>query len=276
MNKTILIAGGATVASLAVGAAGGYFFAKKRFLSSLPEIIEQETEALKKYHAIQMMEARSGKPASPADIPRQVVAVTEENPEDDPESELSEEDKKALERGRESLRQAKKHAAANRDTVDYQGLSNEALKAKTPAPEVKNIFDQPDPKRKQRPPRDDATGRYRKQTPREAENDPPEKIEEEVFLLNEEEYDQESLLYFVRDKTLVKDADPSESIDLSIVEEVNLTLFPNVPEDEPCMIFVRNNALQTMYEIKLMRGSLTEYLGLGEESEDNERGAAYL
>lgn len=292
MNKTILIAGGTAAASLAIGAAGGYLYAKRRFNDSLPEIIDTETAAVKKHYSVMLMEAQSGKPASPADIPKQnsktllgltetlqlVVSDSEEEDDENGEGpsepiELTDADKKAMEKGRRILREAK--AAL----TDYGKISTTAVAEKPPIGGViaSNIFDQAaNAKRKPRPPRD-PQGHYRKRTPRELENDPPQIIEVDVFLQNEAEAEQESLLYFIRDKTLVQEADPSEAVDIAWVGEVNLTLFPQVPEDEPCMIYVHNTALGIMYEIKSISDSLTEYLGLGENGGDEpEDDAAYL
>lgn len=284
MNRTILIAGGAAIASLAVGTAGGYLFAKKRFEKGLPELIEKETDAVKKHYALQLMEARSGKPASPADIPKQpsLLGLTETlrlvEPDDEEEvapgspKDLTPADMAVREKGRVALAKAK--AAL----TDYNGISTTAVKEDGVSSEGKqNIFDVSEevtPKKATRY-RDDK-GHFRKPTPREAASEPPEIVDADVFLNNVEDWDQESLLYFVRDKTLVLEADPNEAIDNDRIGEVNLTLFPQVPEGDPCMIFVRNSALKTLYEVKKMGGSLTEYFGLGEDGEDHDDGAKYL
>lgn len=289
MNKTILIAGGAVVASLAVGAAGGYFVAKKRFNDELPAIIDHEVEAVKKHYSLMLMAAKNGKPESPADIPKQPAAVGTEPSEStdasakhsDPEDgdveereyeEPTEADLAVMEKGRQTLRDAA------RALVDYQGISTQAVTDSAPPTLVQNnIFDNESKKRKSRPPRDPSTGHFRKQTTREAVNEPPQIIDAEAFLLNDEEFEQESLLYFIRDRTLVHEADPTDSVDIAIAGEVNLTLFPQEPEGEPSMIYVRNSGLSILYEIKRMSGSITDYLGLGENSDGDEIGkSTYL
>lgn len=277
MNKTILIAGGASVASLAVGAASGYFIARKRFNDGLGEIISNETEAIKKHYSVLLMEARSGKPGSPEDIPKREkyesaddyqrrldeAGVTEED-----EEQLDEIDRAVIAAGKQAL-------------TDYQGISTKAVTENGDPPALgvttSNVFDKAaKPPKKALPPRDPATGAFRRKTPREEEHEPPQIIDSEAFLLNDPEHNQESLLYFINDKTLVMMADPTEVVDIALAGEVNLTLFPKVGEDEASIIYVRNDGMTTDYEIKLMAESLTDYIGLGEDNEDSGDDSKYL
>lgn len=263
MKKTILIAGGASVASLAVGAASGYLIAKKRFEAGLGEVIDKETAAIKKHYSIMLMEARQ-KPESPADILRRDDV---EEPE-----ELSEQDHNAVEKARMTAVQER----ARQALTDYQGISTKAVAEANTGSVTENVFDTAKKKAKKKalPPRDPASGAFRKRTPREEQHEPPELIDAEAFLLNEPEHEQETLLYFINDKALVQESDPAEQVDINFAGEVNLTLFPN---EEPSIIFVRNTALSIDYEIKKMEESLTDYLGLGEnDGTDDEDSAKYL
>jgi hypothetical protein len=264
VKKTILIAGGASAVSLAIGAASGYLIAKKRFEASLPELLDNETKAIKKFYAVQLMEAKSGKPDSPADIP-----VTEDDGDgEEAEEVLTEADQTIIDN-------------ASRALTDYQGISTQGVNDTTNDLGIpKNVFDQDKAKKakgkKALPPRDDQ-GHFRKRTVREEEHEPPQLIDSEAFLLNDPDHGQESLLYFVNDKTLVLEADASEPVDINLAGEVNLTLFPKVPEGEQSVIYVRNDAMSTDYEIKRMTESLTEYIGLGEyEGDDPDDDAAYV
>lgn len=296
MNKTILIAGGAAVASLAVGAAGGYLVAKKRFDKQLPEIVEREIAGVKKYYSVMLMEAKSGKPASPADIVKNAESLDDESEDwdaetqpDEPEG-LSEKDKEAIAKGREHLSKAKRAMEAK---TDYNAISTEKVKASSKGliernifdNDEKNVFDNIGSKKKELPPRDPQSGRFQSthtdQTvpaQREPEQD-PYIISQEEFLQNEFEYEQESLHWYIRNKTLVLSADIQEAVDIKLVGEGNLTLFPeDVPRDQPNILCVRNEVKQIEYEILLTHGDLTADIGLGlgdEDAEDLER-AKYL
>lgn len=284
MNKTILIAGGTAVVSLAVGTAGGYLIAKKRFEDKVGEEIAREVDATKKYYSVLLMQAKEQKPDSPADIPKREEDPEELDDESEPdEEELSAADKAAIAKGRAQLvREAKKTTsrhAAEKVLTDYQGISTKIVGENKPPLGTlvdRNIFaDAPKNPTKNLPPRGPG-GAFRKQTAREVENDPPQIIDAETFLLNDMGHDQQSLLYFINDKTLVLVADPSEAVDINLVGEVNLTLFPDVPEDEPSMIYVQNDGMSTDYEIKRMPESLTAYIGLGENGDEELDQAAYL
>jgi hypothetical protein len=264
VNKTILIAGGASLASLTVGVAGGYLIAKKRFEAGLGEIIENETEGIKKHYAVLLMEAYSGKPKSPTDIPNHTVVT--ENEEETPEDqvELTTKERRIRERGNRAL------ADAANALTNYQGISTKIVSEGGEKPAISSL-----PK-KVLPPRGDG-GKFRKKSVREEEHGPPEIIDEEAFLQNDLEHEQESLLYFVNDRTLVMEADPTEVVDIALAGEVNLTLFPQVPEGEASSIYVRNEALGTDYEIRKMDESLTDYIGLGDNSDgEDEDSARYL
>lgn len=259
MNKTYLIAGGTAVVSLAAGAAGGYFIAKKRFNAELEEAIAREVQATKEYYLGRLEEAKKDE-SSDEEIDLGLEDDEEEGAEaGEPEEseELGEEDRAVVDNAQKAL-------------VDYQGYSKPPLKDVAQGKITKNKPKKPLPPR-------GPGGAFRSKTVREKENDPPQIIELEDFMLNDPEHDQESLLYFVNDKTLVLSANPSEPIEIGLVGEVNLTLFP--ADEEPSMIYVRNTGLSIDYEIKCMKESLTEFIGLGEyagSDEENLDETAYL
>lgn len=264
MNKTYLIAGGASVASLAIGGAAGYFIARRRFNTELDIRIEDELKKTVKHYSVLLMEARSGKPDSPADIQQ-----TEQ------EEDLTPEDEEVIVQGRQTL------ANAAKALTDYKGISTknrDIVGADKPALETvvkHNIFtDAASQSKKTLPPKDPETGRFIKRPkdePAESKHDgdDPYIITHEEFLLNEPEHEQENLYYFHNDKTLIQVYD-NEPVDIDRVGEVNLTLFPEVLEGEESIVCVRNPWLQFDYEIKLMDESVTEYMGLGTEDGDND------
>lgn len=279
MNKTILIAGGTAVVSLAIGGTAGYFVAKKQFDDELDERIAREVGAVEKHYSVLLMEARSGKPDSPADIPkhsdRDDVALTDAvsaHPELD-ETELAE-----LEARADILRANAQYAQTN-----YQGISTKLVSDK---PELSslvesNIFTK-DKQKKTLPPRDE-TGKFvpkhqRKtelSTPEEDQTDDPYLITAEEYLHNYTDYDQKTLRYFVKNDTLIDPENNDEAVDNDVIHPANLTQFP--PEDEQGQrhIYVRNDGLKTDYEVQLMEEDLTDYMGLGEDASDVDE-SAYL
>lgn len=231
MNKTYLIAGGASLASLAVGATGGYFFAKNKLGKQFDERLERELVATQKHLAIQLMEARAGKPESPQDV---VITYTEATPEE--AKELADEAKKAF--------------------TDYQGLST--TNGNAPDQVIQNnLFDTD--KRPKLPPRGPG-GKFLPRTAVEENRTPePYLIEEDDFLANLPDHLQENLRWYPNDGTLLNYAD--EEVELAKVGEENLNKFPEVDEGEPRVIFVRNEGMAYDYEIKLMGVGLTEEMG---------------
>lgn len=255
MNKSYLIAGGASVASLAVGAVGGYFLAKRKFDILLDERINVEVEATKKHYSVLLMQARD-KPASPADIP--AAAAAEDDGDVDEPEEITEADQEVIAKGRQTL------AQASTALTNYQGYAD-----KPSLDEVvkSNIFTTAASPKKSLPPRDPTTGHFLpKPAAQSNAEQTPYLITHKDFLLNDGEYEQVNYKYFVNDKTLI-DYD-NESVEIGRVGEVNLTLFPQVPKDEPSIICVRNEWLQTDFEIQLVHESLTEYMGFGDGEED--------
>jgi hypothetical protein len=234
MNKTYLIAGGASVVSLAVGAAGGYLFAKRTFLSSLEEVVAREVNETKKYYSVLLMQARE-KPESPEDV---VITETPPAPKVDPAVEAN--GKKAL--------------------TDYQTFAANGVAS----PVESNIFDQQTGK-KRYPPRDPKTGHFVKKD--EPKEETPYLITEEEFL-DDEELNSESLWYYANDDTLVLVADIGEALDNAVVGEVNLTLFPS--DADPSVIYVRNEGLSINYQITRTYASLTEEMGLGDTETGDE------
>lgn len=251
MNKLYLIAGGACMASLAAGGTAGYFLAKRKFEARVDDLIDEEVAKTKKYYAVLLMEARSGKPESINNVITYDEKI-EEDDEDDPQ-ELTEEDRKVILKGRETL------AKASKILTDYQGY---AKKPELSDIVTNNIFNKD---KKPLPPRGPG-GKFTKNGHDSSQEKNPEEtpylISQEDFLLNDGEFEQRNLLYFKDDDTLIDLENNNDVVDNGVIGEVNLTLFP--PEEDS-LICVRNEGLQTDYEIRLMTESLTEFMGLGTE-----------
>lgn len=251
MNKTYFLVGGASLASLAIGGAGGYLYARKTITDQVEDRIAEEVDKAKAYYAVLMAHvATSPENYTVKDIDEEVVAEDIE-PEVE-EEELSEADKRVITNGQKAL-------------VNYQGYAEKpALSSLV----ENNIFSKNMPK-KQLPPRD-PTGKF---LPKSAqpENSTPEEtpymIPQEEYLTNDMDHNQETLMYFGNDSTLIAVAD-NTSVDINCVGEVNLTLFPEEPEGTARFIYVRNEGLGIDYEIQLTDESLSEYMGLGGDEVD--------
>lgn len=250
MNKTILIAGGASIASLAAGGAAGYFFAKKKFYANLDELIEVEVSAVKKYMSVQVMEARN----KPATI--EEVLTSEEEIDEEP----SDEELLLAEQGKAAL-------------INYQGIG---LKPDEKRIVENNVFGSANSSTKKPLPPRDPSGKFApaQAVPEERTPDDPYIIEMDDFLTNDSGYDQVNYLYFAEEKTVL-DYD-QESVEIGLLGEANLTLFPEMPVGVPRILCIRNEKMATDYEIKLMEESLTEFMGLGDGEDDIETGDLHL
>lgn len=244
MNKTYLIVGGASVASLAVGAVGGYFAAKKRFDKALDTMIEEQVEATKRQYSVMLMEAQYGKPASPADI----VSPQPTKKVDEKETPLTQAEKQA--RAKEAVRAP----------TNYQGMSK---------PELSEVVDNNIFTAQQRgkalPPRDERGKFLPKDTPSNGSHPDPYIIEPDEFLRNTPEHEQDSLLWFANDETLIVVAD-SEAFDIGKVGDDFMHFFPE--GEEPSVVYVRNEGMGEDYQITRTFENLTEYMGLGETEDD--------
>lgn len=269
MNKTILIAGGASIASLAVGGAAGYFIARRNFEEELEVRITEEVEKTKKYFSVRLMQAEQGKPDSPGDIPRRPREGGEdqelqlEGEDSDDEDDLSEEDTRALGRRR---------GQPEPSLVDYRQYSKKPDETGTIV--EKNIFSDsaPEPpKRPALPPKDPASGRFVKRDgPAKNPEPTPYLINEDVFMANEDEHDMMNYLYFPEEKILIDIEDDNAAVDIGIVGEVNLTLFPPDDEDGNSSIYVCNEGMGRVIEIRKMQQSLTSFVNLAETGVDEE------
>jgi len=262
MNKTVLIAGGASVVSLAIGGTAGYFIAKSKFDKTINDLIAIEVDKTRKHFSdvTEKLEEELRELKDSEDDEQEVAS----EPDDEPSDLSSELDRKAAE---------KLKANAKTALTNYQGISTGQVLNGPEKPDLqslvnKNIFEKGNQGQKPPQPRNEK-GRFRprhsQEDVSESENDPPQLISEEEFLANDPENEQESALYYIRDKVVVLTADLSEEIETAVIGEVNLTLFP---EDDPRVIYVRNSGLNIDYQVTLTESSLTKDMGMGEDEHD--------
>lgn len=281
MNKTILVAGGACVASLAAGATGGYLFAKNKLGKAFDERMEHELSTIRKRHAIQLQEART-KPSlddleptkrkSPAELLGEHMGVSVDNlvgPKVEEEPPVSEEAKR-----RERFEHRAKAAL-----TDYAGISAQNGHGDVTLT-TENIFRQ-DKAHPPLPPRDTATGKFIPRPKEEITDEGPYLIDETMFLANVQEHHQRSLLWFFHNQVLCEKLDGEvDDFDIDKVGGLdedgvcqNLTKFDEkIPKDEPNYIYIRNDDLEEDYQIQLTFGTLEEYMGMGEYGDDVEAG----
>lgn len=266
MSKTALIAGGCSLVGIAAGGVGGYFLARRQFDASVGDLIAAEVEKTKKIYSLQIMQLKEGKPATlPAMIRDAADAVADaiRQGETAVEKDVVEPDPVVAKNG---------HKAQ----TDYAGIGKRVMEEKPPIENLveKNIFTEAAPAKSELPPRR-PDGRFLpKQTvPSERAPEDPYIITQEEFFQNEPDFDQETLLYYVNDSTLVVKADPQETVDLERVGEVNLTLFPATEGDLVSSIAVRNEKYSIDYDVELVHGSLVEDTGMGESESDLPDGA---
>lgn len=271
MNKTYAVVSGTVVVSLAAGVAGGYFLAKKKFEKTLDDLLGKEVQKTQKFYERLLEESK--KTIEDLKALRETIDLRVESEKPVPEIEEDEESSDSA--VVKALRETRAEHEATRALTNYQGFA-----AKPPLEDVvsKNIFT--DKPKKKLPPRDPETGRFGSVQPKGDFADRPREhvthsgpeltpymINHDAFLVNDPEHEQESLLYFRKDETLLQ-VDDQETVDIARVGEVNLTLFPEVADGEASLICVRNEGLGIDYQITLTDESLTVYMGLGEDDAD--------
>lgn len=302
MNKTILIASGASAASLAAGGVAGYFYAKKQLAETLEERLGLELSSAKEFYEKKYKNELSIEKDRSKALEKQIdqlkdALVDYEDPagtdisktelDENDEEELSEADQKTIELGRQKARNA---------LIDYGATSTAKVLQET-KPSLDslvrgNVFDEhgddainkrelfadsPDVHRPVRPPRDDK-GRF---LPRQADSDDidpepddgdysdtPYIITELKYARGKEGFDQESATYYIIDETII--AADGEVIENDVIGESNLELFPEESEEEPVpVLYVRNDQKKMDYQITLSTESLTAVTGFTDDGDPN-------
>lgn len=284
MNKTILVAGGASLASLAAGAVGGYFFAQNRLGKAFDERLEAELEATKRYYGRLLAEAHEKPKPSLDELVKKSKTTAAQMAEhlgtsvdgligkDSKDGDEPIEDEPTDE---QILAQEARQVKADTALTDYRGASAKASEKNGDSEVVStNIF--ADAPKTQRPPRDPENGRFIPRNSNESTEDDPQIITQEEFLDEVPDgFVQENLRYFIKNKTLLDTSD--EVVDIERVGEVNLTLFPEQEPDArfPAMICVRNRFRRQDYEVMLIQEDIGDYLNLGGGDDSDSDQAAW-
>lgn len=260
MNKTHLIVSGVSVASVAAGAAGGYLFAKKRFEDELKVVIQREVAAAERYYdkKIAALEKVVDNAEYGQESDVEVVDAVSAYPDGDLELEGKDFD----------IDQAVVEQNGQAALKNYQSYSKVFEAEKPPLEQVvkNNIFtDSVTPPKKATPPRGPGGKFLPRQAVSETSTPAPYPINDEHFLLNDPEFDQESLYYFVKNNALIVIAD-NETVEVEDVGEENLLAFP---DGHPSVIYIRNEKKEMDYQITKTMTDLTEYMGLGDGTEED-------
>jgi len=211
----------AAVAGLSIGTGIGYFVAEKRLKTKYEAIAEAEIADMQ-----EMYEQRQIRDNEKRDNPERKAPPTEEELNKAyTDSILAQK----LEPSAESLQKA-------RDLVDYRGYFKQGEEPET----VETVVEDPRPV----PQPEEYT------VADNAVNNRPYVISVEMYMANDENYDQICLTYYQGDNTLVDDAD-------KIIDDVNETInrdsLNRFGEDsgDPNTVYVRNEQREADYEIIL-------------------------
>lgn len=100
----------------------------------------------------------------------------------------------------------------------------------------------------------------------------PHIISEDEFNENVDDYEQISLSYYTEDDVLADESDEAvEAVD-NVVGSENLKLFGRKNSRDPNVIFVKNDDVETLFEIVQIRGSYVKLvLGFDEDDAGSER-----
>ena len=216
MNKTVLIAGGTAVVSLAIGGAAGFAFAKKKMESQVAELITAEVLKTKKHYSLLMQQMREGKPESPADL----VQDNRELPIYPPAAEMA---TPAIDSEPVQLFVAQQRAAAT--TVDYTAYSRGDLTER-----VQNIFDREENRPPAQKPRDPQTGRFVSRSEQDVDSSDPYIISFDDFATSDNP--QRQLYYFYHEQTLIDPENENEVVDTHEIGEENLNQFRDPETNE--------------------------------------------
>jgi hypothetical protein len=239
-NPVVLVTVG--VLGLAAGAAAGYFVAKRSLREFYADLASEEIAEAREFYAGLNKVTVEGEPLSPQDVlgktsPEAVEAVrryrgeTPAETEEDLEPALDEQDEAAITRLEEKAR----HDRAE----DREEKS-------------KNVFVDPT---------FDISEEVKHRTKEKAYV-----ITHDEYFAGDLDYDTIQLTYFEGDDTLVGEDDKPVD-DLTTINEDNLARFGHGSRDKN-IVYVRNEKLETDYEITLSTQSYLEALGLGPEPKE--------
>jgi hypothetical protein len=255
-NPAALVVVGFAAASL--GVVGGYLVAKRRLKSFYEDLATQEIAEAKEFYAGVYKTDPDGAVLTPMEVLEQrhpeAAASLREYQGVDVETPIPTEATTAAEIDEEDERLLAKTETRVMEKARIQAISVDAEIGPgggriTEVTENINVFEDAtfdlEEERKHRTP------------------DKPYIITHDEFFAGDREYETSSLTYFEDDDTLVDERDnPVPDIDATIGED-HLVRFGSGSKDKN-IVYVRNDRLQTDFEITLSKGSyLEEVLGLG-------------
>lgn len=234
------------VLGLAAGATAGYLFARNRLREYYEDLASQEIAEAREFYAGLNKVTVEGEPLSPQDIleqtsPEAVEAVRRYRGETPAESEedvapaLDEEDEAAISRLEDKARKDRAEEREEKST---------------------NVFVDPT---------FDISEEVKHRTSEQAYV-----ITHDEYFAGDLDYDTIQLTYFEGDDTLVGEDDKPVD-DLTTINEDNLARFGHGSKDKN-IVYVRNEKLETDYEITLSTQSYLEALGLGPEPKELRHG----
>lgn len=219
MNKNVLIIGATAVVSLAAGAAGGYFFAKKQLTAKYEDLAKREIAEAKDFYKVLHKKDEFETPEKAA---AELIPVVNGN-------EFSE--------------------AADAMKV-YQGEVETKTETDVEVVVQKNIFTQI---RTQLSENDEAWERETRNRTEEA----PYVLKQAEFMAGELEYQQVTLTYYSGDKVLVDEREDIIEDKDDLVGLFNLERFGHWSGDEK-VVYLRNHVKELDLEVLLHEGKYGE------------------
>lgn len=252
VRNNIPILFGVFVVGVAGGTGLGYFLAARKLGKEFDARLEVEVQEAKEFYASYNKVTLTGEPLTPQQVMDQrhgVGAAAEAVREYQGMTERSTvEDDEMDETQIRKIEDARVHSISiDKEVAPGGGEITEVVETR----QSRNVFTDPD---------FDFEEEKKHRTKRK-----PYIITHDEFYANEEDYEQSSLTYYEMDDTLCDEADkPIENTD-TIVGDDHLVRFGAGSKD-PKIVFVRNERLETDYEIVKSTGSyLEEVLGMPEE-----------
>jgi len=239
VKKILLVAGGASVVSLAAGLVGGFLYAKKLLVAAYNEQMEAEIERQKRYFSAVY---KKGEFADPENLVKAFAGEDEVEKAD-----LDDQTKDAQE-----LVRVLQKTKYNRVSV---GPAKLELPKDQPVKETKSIFVDRGHDESDEAFRAAVAARTTKR---------PYILSHDEFMANEKDYTQITATYYAGDEVLVDAADDQPLIKPEISIGMNNLQFGLWSKDQN-VVYVRNDKLETEFEVLYHEGKYAEVvLGLTE------------
>lgn len=256
-NKVVssILIGAGVVLVAASSAFAGYKFAQRKLKAQYEELATQEIEEAKAFYG--RLYKTTDKLATPEEAFKDAVEAAEA--EEPTEAQLLQDAVKAVSSNYEtSTKDPVDYSKINKVAIDEEVAAGTLVIEETTRVEVAtNVFTDANLEHW------DYEREVAKRTP-----DVPYIITEEEFLQNDPSHAQSSLTYFEKDDILLDAVDQIIQDQDGIVGDDNLVRFGKGSK-HPNIVFVRNERIETDFEIERSSGSYVEEVaGLRDDSED--------